>query len=211
MVCQHVRTSALVCPTALAPHGATPYKTTDAFSCAFVSDSSCIAAQEPRSQRRLGRYKSSYVLLPGVVSLTPFAMAKPLLPRLAQASRAIAGPYSTARRTLSALQTCDSSPLSLFLSTLLLSSEFTLVSDPLDVRMLPTAVVLAVLVAIPLTALRWAAVGRRADATRLATAWGWLVGPFLPASNLFFYVGFVVAERYVMIAEDLLMDSYLLS
>jgi len=101
--------------------------------------------------------------------------------------------------------------LSLFLSILSFSSEFTLVSDPLDVRMLPTAVVLAVLVAIPLTALRWAAVGRRADATRLATAWGWLVGPFLPASNLFFYVGFVVAERYVMIAEDLLMDSYLRS
>ena len=115
VVCQHVRTSALVCPTALAPHGATPYKTTDAFSCAFVSDSSCIASQEPRSQRRLGRYKSSYVFLPGVVSLTPFAMAKPLLPRLAQASRAIAGPYSTARRTLSALQSCGSSPF--FLSS----------------------------------------------------------------------------------------------
>ncbi|KAG7213726.1 hypothetical protein KM043_002960 [Ampulex compressa] len=37
--------------------------------------------------------------------------------------------------------------------------------------------------------------GRRAASAALALSLGFLVLPFLPASNLFFYVGFVIAER----------------
>lgn len=37
--------------------------------------------------------------------------------------------------------------------------------------------------------------GRQAAATAVAVSLGFLVLPFLPASNLFFYVGFVIAER----------------
>ncbi|XP_017767612.1 PREDICTED: transmembrane and TPR repeat-containing protein CG4341-like [Eufriesea mexicana] len=37
--------------------------------------------------------------------------------------------------------------------------------------------------------------GRQATASSVATSLGFLVLPFLPASNLFFYVGFVIAER----------------
>lgn len=37
--------------------------------------------------------------------------------------------------------------------------------------------------------------GRHAAATTVAISLGFLVLPFLPASNLFFYVGFVIAER----------------
>lgn len=37
--------------------------------------------------------------------------------------------------------------------------------------------------------------GRQTTATAVAVSLGFLVFPFLPASNLFFYVGFVIAER----------------
>ncbi|KAL6260461.1 hypothetical protein P5V15_007986, partial [Pogonomyrmex californicus] len=37
--------------------------------------------------------------------------------------------------------------------------------------------------------------GRQTTATAVAVSLGFLVLPFLPASNLFFYVGFVIAER----------------
>lgn len=77
----------------------------------------------------------------------------------------------------------------------LFTSEFSLVTSLMDARLVPTVITLIGMFLVALTALRWAAKGNTAAATRLAMAWGWLVVPFLPASNLFFYVGFVVAER----------------
>ncbi|KYN20678.1 hypothetical protein ALC57_06995 [Trachymyrmex cornetzi] len=61
------------------------------------------------------------------------------------------------------------------------------ITSPFDPRNLESVCLYAVLIAATFWAVR--------AATAVAVSLGFLVLPFLPASNLFFYVGFVIAER----------------